>query len=31
MLCAPPTREGLFGCGTLSDGAGEPLRPGGRR
>ncbi len=29
MLCAPPTREGLFGCGTLSDGAGEPLRPGG--
>ncbi len=29
MLCAPPAREGLFGCGSLSDGAGEPLRPGG--
>jgi arsenite methyltransferase len=27
MLCAPP--QGLFGSGTLSDGAGEPLRPGG--
>ncbi|MGA2491831.1 MAG: DVU_1556 family methyltransferase [Roseiarcus sp.] len=29
MLCAPPARDGLFGCGTLRDGAGEPLRPGG--
>lgn len=29
MLCAPPAREGLFGCGALRDGAGEPLRPGG--
>ena len=29
MLRAPPEREGLFGCGTLRDGAGEPLRPGG--
>jgi SAM-dependent methyltransferase len=29
MLCSPPARDGLFGCGTLSDGAGEPLRPGG--
>jgi SAM-dependent methyltransferase len=29
MLCAPPARDGLFGCGSLRDGAGEPLRPGG--
>ena len=29
MLCAPPVREGMFGCGSLRDGAGEPLRPGG--
>jgi SAM-dependent methyltransferase len=29
MLCAPPARDGLFGCGALRDGAGEPLRPGG--
>ncbi len=29
MLCAPPARDGLFGCGMLRDGAGEPLRPGG--
>ena len=29
MLCAPSARDGLFGCGTLRDGAGEPLRPGG--
>ena len=29
MLCASPPRDGLFGCGTLRDGAGEPLRPGG--
>ena len=29
MLCAPPLREGMFGCGTLRDGDGEPLRPGG--
>jgi SAM-dependent methyltransferase len=28
-LCAPPSRQGLFGCGALSDGGGEPLRPGG--
>jgi len=29
MLCAPSARDGLFGCGALRDGAGEPLRPGG--
>ena len=29
MLCAPPARDGLFGCGALRDGGGEPLRPGG--
>jgi ubiquinone/menaquinone biosynthesis C-methylase UbiE len=29
MLCALPARDGLFGCGALRDGAGEPLRPGG--
>jgi ubiquinone/menaquinone biosynthesis C-methylase UbiE len=29
MLCAPPARDGLFGCGALRDGVGEPLRPGG--
>ena len=29
MLCAPLARDGLFGCGALRDGAGEPLRPGG--
>lgn len=29
MVGAPPAREGLFGCGALRDGAGEPLRPGG--
>ena len=29
MLCPPPARDGLFGCGALRDGAGEPLRPGG--
>jgi SAM-dependent methyltransferase len=29
MLCAPPARDGLFGCGALRDSAGEPLRPGG--
>ena len=28
-LCAPPVRDGMFGCGALRDGAGEPLRPGG--
>jgi len=29
MLCASPAQDGLFGCGALRDGAGEPLRPGG--
>jgi len=29
MLCAPPAREGLFGCGRLADVEGAPLRPGG--
>ena len=29
MLCALSAQDGLFGCGSLSDGAGEPLRPGG--
>jgi arsenite methyltransferase len=29
MLCVPPSQEGMFGCGTLRDGDGEPLRPGG--
>ena len=28
-LCAPPTRGGMFGSGSLRDGAGEPMRPGG--
>ena len=28
-LCTPPVRDGLFGCGALRDGTGEPLRPGG--
>lgn len=29
MLRASPARDGMFGCGMLRDGAGEPLRPGG--
>jgi len=29
VLAHQPARDGLFGCGALRDGAGEPLRPGG--